>query len=116
MNGRIDTKCVCHSVCHESCNLDHDSELTECWCMEGDTCRICGHSVNQHSHFGWTKIEYYEDAIKIDDWKKKKFEDAEEIKRECKAAAEKVIEKIKAEDEKINYYTKSISQLYSELE
>ncbi len=103
-------------VCHESCNLSYDDELSGCWCMDGDTCRICGHPLNQHSHFGWIKIEYEEDAIIINDYKKKKFENAEEEKRECEEAAAKIVERIKAEDEKINYYTKSISQLYSELE
>jgi hypothetical protein len=70
MNGRVDTKCVCHRICHESCSLNYDSDLTACLAINGDTCNVCGHHVNQHSHFGWIKIEYEEDAIKIDDWKK----------------------------------------------
>jgi hypothetical protein len=28
LNGRVDTKCVCHMVCHESCNLSYNEELT----------------------------------------------------------------------------------------
>jgi hypothetical protein len=46
MNGKIDTKCICHMVCHDGCFLGYDADLKGCWCMDGDICRICGHHAN----------------------------------------------------------------------
>lgn len=70
MNCTVDLKCLCGKICHENCDLGFDQNIIECECFDGDTCRICGHHESLHSYFGWIKIMYEEDVIKIDDLKK----------------------------------------------
>lgn len=73
MSGRIDTKCVCHRICHEDCDVGHDQDLKGCWCIDGDHCRVCGCHVSQHSHVGWKAEQFFEDLVEIDQGKKDKF-------------------------------------------
>eukprot|EP00731_Ephydatia_muelleri_P012011 Em0006g905a len=43
----------CRSNCHVSCGLPKTldkSNLLSCCCMNGNTCRVCGHPYDAHSH------------------------------------------------------------------